>query len=95
MGESSFHVTTEGHGRLCWILKLCYVIKLHEIAYWGFYIVGVFSRSEDSNLGSSASSFECRATTIVQVVGVMCASRLQMVFIMSMILVFTYSAMLA
>jgi len=50
MGESSFHVTTKGHVKLCWILKLCYVIRLHEIAYWGFYTVRVLS-SEDSNVG--------------------------------------------
>jgi hypothetical protein len=35
------------------------------------------------------------ATTIVQVIGDMCASRLQMVFIMSMILVFGDSTVLA
>jgi len=34
-------------------------------------------------------------TTIVQVVGVVCVSRLQMVFIMSMILVFGDSTVLA
>jgi hypothetical protein len=51
MGESSFHVIVEGHVRLCWILKLCCVIRLHEIAYWGFYTIGVLSRTEDSNVG--------------------------------------------
>jgi hypothetical protein len=51
MGESSFHVTDEGHVRLCWILKLCCVIRFHEIAYWGLCIVGILSRSEDSNVG--------------------------------------------
>jgi hypothetical protein len=51
MGESSFHVIVEGHVSLCWILKFCCVIKLHEIACWGFYIVHVLSRSEDSDVG--------------------------------------------
>ncbi len=47
MGESNFHVTVDGHVKLCWILKFCCVIRLHEIAYWGFCIVGVLLRNED------------------------------------------------
>jgi hypothetical protein len=51
MGESSVHVIVEGHVRLCWILKLCCVIRRHEITYWGLCIVGVFSKNEDSDTG--------------------------------------------
>jgi hypothetical protein len=51
MGESSFHVTIEGHVRLCWILKLCCVIRLHEIAYWGFCTISVLSKNEDLDVG--------------------------------------------
>ncbi len=51
MSESSFHVIVEGHVRLCWILKLCCVIRLHEIAFRGLCTLCVLSRSEDLDVG--------------------------------------------